>query len=118
MLFRSAAKIDDSLPAPSGPSGGYDTHEHLAELLLAAKQPKEATAEFAKALARHPRRARSLLGAARAANALGDRATAAARSRELIDVWQKADPDTVGLDEAKGYLAEGSLSADPRARNN
>ena len=37
------------MPAPSGPSGGWDGHERLAEPLLDAKQPKDAAAEFAKA---------------------------------------------------------------------
>ena len=41
-------------------------HELLGEILLRAARPKEAVEPFATSLRRHPNRARSLLGAARA----------------------------------------------------
>jgi hypothetical protein len=48
----------------------------FAELLLEAKQPKEALVEFEKAMTREPGRFRSIAGAMRAAQAAGDTAKA------------------------------------------
>jgi tetratricopeptide (TPR) repeat protein len=80
---------------------GYLAREQLADLLLKLGQAKDAAREYAAVLAEHPNRARSLLGAARAASKLGDRAGARERYQQLLTVWAAADPGADGLTEAK-----------------
>jgi tetratricopeptide (TPR) repeat protein len=100
-----AAEIEAALPPPSGPPDTIKPAQELCgELLLALGRPAEAAERFEVSLARTPRRALSLLGAARAAAALGERETAAARYRELVEVWRQADPGIPALEEARGYL--------------
>ena len=85
---------------------GFLAREELADTLLRLGDAKAAAAEYARTLATHPRRARSLLGAARAAAKLGDRKTARARYSELLLQWATADAETDGLTEAKAATAE------------
>ncbi|HLE84888.1 MAG TPA: hypothetical protein VJG13_11155 [Thermoanaerobaculia bacterium] len=100
-----AAEIESALPPPSGPPDTIKPAQELCgELLLALGRPADAAARFEVSLARTPRRALSLLGAARAAAALGERETAAARYRELLEVWRQADPGIPALEEARRYL--------------
>jgi len=100
-----AAEIEAALPPPSGPPDTIKpAHELCGELLLALDRPAEAAEHFAVSLARTPRRALSLLGAARAAAAQGDRETATARYRDLLEVWDEADEGIPALDEARTYL--------------
>jgi predicted Zn-dependent protease len=79
------------------------THELLGEVLLSLRRPREAQAEFQRALALAPRRALSLLGLRRAAAAAGDSTAARDATRELRDVWHRADrlPELAELDQ--GY---------------
>jgi tetratricopeptide (TPR) repeat protein len=102
-----AAEIESALPPPSGPPDTIKPAQELCgELLLALGRPAEAAARFEVSLARTPRRALSLLGAARAAAALGERETAAERYRELLEVWRRADSGIPALEEARRYLAD------------
>ncbi len=80
-------------------------NELLGELLLQQKQYPQALAAFTAALRRAPRRTRSLLGLARAQSALGDRAAATASYRELLQIWQQADPGYAPRQEALHYLS-------------
>ncbi len=105
-LLGKATALEDALPLPSGPGGGRDAHTRLGELLLADKKAKEAAPHFSAALLRYPMRARPLLGAARAASALGDAATAQARYRELAAVWAQADANWPGLTETREHVAK------------
>jgi tetratricopeptide (TPR) repeat protein len=57
-------------------------------------------------LRREPRRARSLYGAARAAELAGDPATARARYTELLDVMAKADASRREPVAARAFLAQ------------
>jgi Tfp pilus assembly protein PilF len=77
------------------------SRELLGEARLAAGEPKEALVQFEKVLHARPRRALSLLGAARAAKAAGDAEKARARYRELAELWKDADPDVPELAEVK-----------------
>jgi tetratricopeptide (TPR) repeat protein len=66
--------------------------ELYGDALLAAGDAKAAVAQYRRALERTPRRAASLLGLARAAQKAGLPAEAARAAKELLDVWQRADP--------------------------
>ncbi|MEO7730127.1 MAG: hypothetical protein ABIY55_04085, partial [Kofleriaceae bacterium] len=57
------------------------------------------------ALDKHPGRARSVLGAARAAAKLGDATTARTRYQQLVELWSAADEGTAGLAEARSAVA-------------
>lgn len=87
--------------APGGESNpnGFLPEEEIGEALLRMNQPKQAAASFASALAKQPKRARSLLGLARAQTKLGNREGARASYRELGELWTTADDGTPGLDE-------------------
>lgn len=103
--MQRAVAIEEALPPPSGPPDTIKPpHELYGEILLAAGRPTEAATQFAAALARHPNRARSLLGAARAAARAGDRAAAAAAAATFLEVWAGADQELPELREARGFL--------------
>ena len=79
----------------------YPMRELLGELLLEARQPKAAFAEFERGLKDYPNRYRGLYGAARAAEALGDSQTAASYYAKLIDLSKDADSQRPELDHAR-----------------
>jgi len=109
-LMKKAAAIEEKLPAPSGPPRLIKpTYELLGEVLLRAGKSKEAAQQFAASLLRHPNRARSLLGAARASADNGDREAAVERYGKLLDVWKQADPTLPELREARRYLKKESM---------
>jgi predicted Zn-dependent protease len=92
-LMREATQREDSMPFEFGPPPIIKpSHELYGEMLMEAGKPKEAHAEFLRALELAPKRARSLLGLARAAKAMGDSAAAAKAHAELQAVWHRADP--------------------------
>ena len=102
--MRKAVTLEEALPPPSGPPRTIKPpHELLGEFLLAADSPAEARTAFETALYRHPNRARSLLGLARAADRMGDRDTALTAYGNLLEIWQQADGDLPELREAMEY---------------
>ena len=104
-LMTKAVELEDKLGPPSGPpSLVKPPHELFGELLLRAGKPAEAAEQFKASLLRQPNRARSLIGAARAAARNGDRASAAAAYSKFLAQWSQADPDLPELKEAKDYL--------------
>src|SRR5205823_4275488 len=60
-----------------------------------------AVPQFRSALARTPRRARSLLGLARAAQKAGQHAAAVDAAKAFLAAWHLADPDRPELAEAR-----------------
>jgi len=75
--LKKAVALEETLSPPSGPPDIIKpSHELFGEVLLRAGQPKEAARQFARALERQKNRARSLLGSARAAEQIGDKAAA------------------------------------------
>ena len=101
---REAADLEDR-ETPSGPiESGVSARERLGEALLAAGRATDALREFRRALELHPRRARVLLGCARAATAAND-ASAAGYWSELAQVWANADADQPGIDEVRHAVA-------------
>ena len=90
--LKKAAALEESLSPPSGPPDVIKpSHELLGEMLLRAGKPEEASEQFARSLARQPNRARSLLGAARAASSSGNTAAAHGHFSNLTRVWKHAD---------------------------
>ena len=108
-LMKKATAIEEKLPAPSGPPRLIKpTYELFGEILLRAGKSKEAAQQFSTSLLRHPNRARSLLGAARAAADNGDREEAVEWYSKLLAVWTQADPTLPELQEARRYLKKES----------
>ncbi len=106
-LMREATKLEELLSPPSGPTDFFKpSHELFGEILLQAKRPAEAAAQFAVALQRQPGRARSLLGAARAAAATKDDAKAVAAYKSLLKLWQRADATLPELREARSFVEQ------------
>jgi tetratricopeptide (TPR) repeat protein len=104
-LMKQATALEEQQSPPSGPpSLVKPTHELFGEILLRAGKPTEAAAQFKIALLRQPNRARSLLGAARAAQQSGDQTTAASIYAKLLDQWKLADEDLPELREARGFV--------------
>jgi tetratricopeptide (TPR) repeat protein len=89
--LRRAVALEESVPA-AGPVTDILARERVGELLLRQNRAAEALQEFRRVLVIHPRHARALLGAARAATAAGDPA-AHAFYAELAEVWAHADAD-------------------------
>ncbi len=104
-LMRQAVQREEKMGPPSGPLDLIKpSHELFGEILLRAGKPTEAAEQFKIALLRQPNRARSLLGAARAALKSGDQAGATAAYAKLLAQWDEADKDLPELREAQEYL--------------
>lgn len=65
-IMQKAAAVEEAMGPPPGPPI-KPSYELYGEILLRTGHPAEAAQQFAKSLFRYPNRARSLLGAARAA---------------------------------------------------
>ena len=106
-LMKKATALEEEMSAPSGPPNLVKpTHELFGEILLRAGKPAEAAEQFKVALLRQPNRARSLLGAARAAAQSGNQSAAFTAYAALIDQWKQADSGLLELREARDYLKQ------------
>ena len=109
-FMKRATTIEEEMSPPSGPPSLIKpSHELFGEVLLAANRPKEAAEQFGIALQRQPNRARSLLGAARAAAKSGDTRAALAAYSKLAQQWNQADANLSELREAQDYLKQATL---------
>ena len=107
--MRQATTLEEALPPPLGPPPVIKpAHELFGEMLLRAQRPQDAAEQFATALRRHKNRARSLLGAARAAAQSGDTKGAANFYAQFAHQWQQADAQLPELREAQEYLQQAS----------
>ncbi len=104
VLRQSVADADTESGGESNPSG-FLLHEQIADTLMDLKQPKDAAAEYARAIDKHPGRAHSLLGAARAAAQAGEMQAARTGYQRLLELWSSADEETPGVDEARAAVA-------------
>ena len=102
-LMREAADLEDATekaavtPGPIKPA-----RELLGEMLLQLKQPAEALAEFDATLKKEPNRFRATYGAARAAEAAGEKTRAAGYYASLRQLSKGADrPGRKELAEAQ-----------------
>ncbi len=100
-----AIAIVETLRPPNGAASPIKPpYELYGEILLQLGRPDDALEKFETSLLRMPNRMRSLLGAARAAAASGDRVTARERYATLADFWIGADDDP-GFAEAREFIA-------------
>lgn len=100
-LAREAAEAERPLPRLGLPVPVKPASELLGELLLDAGRPAEALQAFDAALGRARNRSLAVLGAARAAAAVGDVARARRSYRQVLASWQRADPDLALVAEAR-----------------
>jgi len=106
-LMKKAIVLEEQMGPPSGPPGLIKpAHELFGEILLRAGKPEAAAEQFRTALLRQPNRARSLLGAARAAARSGDQRGAMSAYARLSEQWQQADKGLPELREAQDYLKQ------------
>jgi tetratricopeptide (TPR) repeat protein len=104
-LMKKATALEEQTGAPYGPPSLIKpTHELFGEILLRAQKPAEAAEQFKTALLRQPNRARSLLGAARAAAQSGNQTAAITAYTTLLEQWKQADDGLAELREARDYL--------------
>lgn len=103
-LLREATALETATPKHAvTPGPTIPASELLGDLLMDQRRPAEALAVYRASLTRYPRRFNGLLGAARAARAVGDADAARAFYRELVEVaggGSRAAP----LAEARTYL--------------
>ncbi len=105
-LLRSAAELEDSTEKhPVTPGAILPAHELLGDLFLELHQPADALREFEASLQASPNRFHGLSGAARAAQAAGDRQKAQALYTKLLAVCDRADGARPEVTEARAYLA-------------
>ncbi|MCI0625333.1 MAG: hypothetical protein L0387_27430 [Acidobacteria bacterium] len=106
-IMQRAAALEAAVPPAPGPSSVIKpAHELFGEILLRAKRPKEAAGQFATSLRRHKNRARSLLGAARAATQSGDTQGATKAYAQFAEQWQQGDAQLPELREARDYTTQ------------
>ena len=104
-VMDEAISIVETLRLPNGAASPVKPpYELYGEILLRLDRPAEALDKFETSLLRMPNRMRSLLGAARAAAALGDRDTAREHYATLADFWIGAADDP-GYAEAREFIA-------------
>jgi tetratricopeptide (TPR) repeat protein len=103
-MMRKAIALEQATPPPPGPPPVIKpSHELFGEILLRAKRPQEAAEQFATSLQRHKNRARSLLGAARAAAQSGDNERAAKAYAQFAEQWRQGDSQLPELREARDH---------------
>ncbi|CAN5769822.1 hypothetical protein BH20ACI3_BH20ACI3_22520 [soil metagenome] len=105
-LMREAAELEASTPKHAvTPGPTVPAHELLADLLMEQKQPAEALAAYKRSMELYPRRFNGLLGAARAARALGDESLARTFYQKLLEVAAGGTRQPA-LKEARNYVAQ------------
>lgn len=104
-LMRAAAELEEgSDKHPVTPGNIVPSRELLAEMLIALKQPGQALAEFERSLKRDPNRFRAIYGAARAADAAGNRTAAKDYYLQLQALTAARDSDRPELVQARQFL--------------
>jgi tetratricopeptide (TPR) repeat protein len=101
-LMDEAIALVETLRPPNGAASPVKPpYELYGEILLELGRPAEARAKFDTSLLRMPNRMRSLLGAARAAVASGDRSSARAHYGTLAGYWAGATDDAVYVEASQ-----------------
>ena len=103
LRMQEAVALERELPPLGLPRPIKPAAELFGEILLELGRPREAKAEFERALSRWPNRSLALLGLARASAALGDRDSARRQYRRLLANWRSADPGLPELQEARSF---------------
>jgi tetratricopeptide (TPR) repeat protein len=103
-LMREAAELEVSTPKHAvTPAPPLPANELLGDLLMEQKQPAAALSAYKVSLGLYPKRFNGLLGAARAAHALGDWSAARAFYEQLLDV-AGGGTRQAPLQEARNYV--------------
>jgi tetratricopeptide (TPR) repeat protein len=98
----AAADLEDVMEKqPVTPAELLPARELQADMLLAVGHHRDAQAAYDATLTREPNRARSLFGAARAAELAGDREGARRRYNEFLAQMKTADGDREELTRAR-----------------
>ena len=106
-FMRAAADLEDKNEKHIVTPGRIvPARELLGEMLLELKQPAQALQEFEASQVREPNRFRGYYGAARAAEAAGDRRKAADYYAKLMDLAKKGDSSRPELARARAYVAQ------------
>jgi tetratricopeptide (TPR) repeat protein len=106
-FIRAAADAEDgSVKHVAMENRLFPFREQLAELLLETGQPAAALSEFETAVKQTPNRFRAIWGAARAADAAGDRQKASEYFGKLVELTRNADSERQEIREAKAYLRD------------
>jgi tetratricopeptide (TPR) repeat protein len=107
--LKEAVALEDSIDDLSQPPYPViPANELLGNLLLTLNRPADATVCFKNALQRTPNRPMVVFGLARAAQAIGDHATARQRYQEFLDIWRTADRDRPEVAVANAFLRSSS----------
>jgi tetratricopeptide (TPR) repeat protein len=108
--LKEAVAIEDSIDDLSQPPYPVIPATELAgNMLLDFNRPAEAVPYFQKTLQRTPNRPKAIFGLGRAAQAMGDNATAMERYREFLTIWKDADPDRPEISTAKEFLTKHAI---------
>jgi tetratricopeptide (TPR) repeat protein len=103
--MEAAVAIEDSIDSLSQPPYPIiPAHELYGSMLMEMGRFAEARKHFEEALRRTPGRPKAIAGLARAAEAMGDVATAKAAATRLLEMWKNADPDRPELQVARRLL--------------
>ncbi|HEX4565176.1 MAG TPA: hypothetical protein VH138_01045 [Vicinamibacterales bacterium] len=103
--LKEAVAIEDSIDDLSQPPYPViPANELLGDLLLTLQRPADAVISFENALRRTPNRPMAVFGLARAAQALGDTATARQRYQTFLGIWRTADRDRREVAAANTFL--------------
>jgi tetratricopeptide (TPR) repeat protein len=101
----AAVTIEDSIDSLSQPPYPIiPAHELYGSMLMAMGKPAEARKQFEETLRRTPGRPKAIAGIARAAEAVGDLATARTQYTRLVEMWKNADPERPELQAARRFL--------------
>ena len=111
IMDEAIAIIDTQRPPNGAANPVKPPYELYGEILLELDRPADAAEKFATSLLRMPNRARSLLGAARAATRRGDPQTARAHYDTLIRFWH-GESDHPGYVEARLVVGQSQEQQD------
>ena len=101
----AAVAIEDSIDSLSQPPYPIiPAHELYGSMLMEMGKPAEARKHFEETLRRTPGRPKAIVGIAKAAEAMGDTATAKAQYTRLMKMWKDADDDRPELRAAQRFL--------------
>jgi hypothetical protein len=105
-LMRASADAEEASDKhPVTPGNVVPSRQLLGEMLLAAGQPQQALLEFEHSLKRDPNRFRGIYGAARAAEAAGDRPLARNYYGKLQALATDSDSERPELVQARAFVA-------------
>jgi tetratricopeptide (TPR) repeat protein len=101
----AAVAIEDAIDSLSQPPYPIiPAHELYGSMLMDMGRPADARKHFEETLRRTPGRPKAIAGIARAAEAMGDTATARAQYTRLLEMWKSADRDRPELQAARRFL--------------